>query len=64
LLVVDGDDLFADPVMIDRIIEACDRSGVDYIVGGLLIGVTGSGMKYPKGGRRYQDRIRYGGLGA
>jgi spore coat polysaccharide biosynthesis protein SpsF (cytidylyltransferase family) len=44
--VVDGDDLFADPTMIDRIVEAYGSTGGDYIiVDGLPVGVTGFGVK-------------------
>jgi spore coat polysaccharide biosynthesis protein SpsF len=45
-VVVDGDDLFADPTVIDRIVDDYETSGADYIiVDGLPIGVTGFGVR-------------------
>jgi spore coat polysaccharide biosynthesis protein SpsF len=45
-VVVDGDDLFADPTVIDRIIDAYGETGGDYIIcDHLPIGVTGFGVK-------------------
>lgn len=45
-VVVDGDDVFADPTTIDRIVEAYGTTGADYIIcDHLPIGVTGFGIK-------------------
>jgi spore coat polysaccharide biosynthesis protein SpsF len=45
-VVVDGDDLFADPTVIDQIIESYRTSQADYIIcDHLPIGVTGFGVK-------------------
>jgi spore coat polysaccharide biosynthesis protein SpsF (cytidylyltransferase family) len=45
-IVVDGDDLFADPITIDRIVDAYAKSKADYIIcDGLPIGVTGFGVR-------------------
>lgn len=45
-VVVDGDDLFADPTIIDRIVDSYEASKADYIIcDGLPIGVTGFGVR-------------------
>ena len=46
IAVVDGDDIFCDPVYIDRVIEAFLESGADYITcEGLPLGVTSFGVR-------------------
>ncbi len=45
-VVVDGDDLFADPACIDRIVDEYKATGADYIIcDDLPVGVTGFGVK-------------------
>lgn len=46
IAVVDGDDIFCDPVFIDRVIEAFLETGADYIIcEGLPLGVTSFGVR-------------------
>jgi spore coat polysaccharide biosynthesis protein SpsF len=45
-VVVDGDDVFADPTVIDRIVESHAATGADYIICDRLpVGVTGFGVR-------------------